>query len=81
MFTAPGMWPDSNPARVNQKRKREQGHTNIADEGHPQKTLEISLQMREGVLLPQKDSFFPLDDEDAKWYWAKKKRTNIIQLC
>lgn len=65
MFTAPGMWPDSNPARMNQKMKHEQGHINIDDERHPQETLETSLQI---VSLPPEDSFVSLDDEDAKWY-------------
>lgn len=78
MFTAPGMWPDSNPARVNQKKEHEQGRINTDDERRPQETLEISLQI---ISLPPKDSFVPLDDEDAKWYWTKKKRKNIIQLC
>lgn len=51
---------------------------NVGDERHPQETLETSLQT---VSLPPKDSFAPLDDEDVKWYWAKKKRANIIPLC
>lgn len=39
MFTAPGMWPDSSPARVNKKRKHEQGDINVGDERHLQETL------------------------------------------
>lgn len=78
MFTAPGMWPDSNPAGVKQKRQHEQGHINIGDERHPQETLETSLQI---VSLPPKDSSVSFDGEDSKRYCTKKKRTNIIQLC
>jgi len=31
------MWPDSSPARVNKKKKYEQGVINVGDEGHLQK--------------------------------------------